>query len=174
MCATVQKWLNVSTIMAITAAYASMATVETEPFAKVTSFKSHSHVTLNVWLPADINECVLEIRNNCAEDAKCINTPGSFSCMCKYGYVGNGTHCESCDPDNSPIGFTGNGTYCEGSIICTSVQDISLIYRRCWLQVVDRGNSSEVAWDITYVVYSRKWLGLLPTQYLIYHIHHTP
>ena len=35
--------------MVFTAAYANTATVETEPFAKVTS---HSCVTLNVWLPA--------------------------------------------------------------------------------------------------------------------------
>ena len=41
---------------------------------------------------ADIDECALGI-DDCAENANCTNTPGSFSCMCDEGYVGDGITC---------------------------------------------------------------------------------
>ena len=31
--------------------------------------------------------------DDCAENAICINTPGSFICMCDEGYDGDGTTC---------------------------------------------------------------------------------
>ena len=77
--------------------------------------------------PVDIDECALDI-HNCSENANCTNTPGSYyTCMCNSGYIGNGTYCEPCGPNNPlPTGFTGNGTYCEGNIVHTSLQAISL------------------------------------------------
>ena len=30
----------------------------------------------------------------CDENAKCINSDGSFSCVCNPGYIGNGKTCE--------------------------------------------------------------------------------
>lgn len=41
---------------------------------------------------ADINECNGE--NNCDDNASCIDTVGSYDCVCKDGYSGNGTHCD--------------------------------------------------------------------------------
>ena len=42
----------------------------------------------------DINECA-EGRNNCHENATCINTFGSFECTCKVGFTGDGVNCTS-------------------------------------------------------------------------------
>ena len=38
---------------------------------------------------ADMDECELMI-DNCLADAICTNTPGSYSCTCKTGYIGDG------------------------------------------------------------------------------------
>ena len=40
----------------------------------------------------DMNEC---LRNNgdCDPDAACINTPGSYRCVCDEGFSGNGIEC---------------------------------------------------------------------------------
>ena len=45
------------------------------------------------YFPPDINECLLG-EANCHSDAICTNFGGSFNCVCKHGYEGNGTHCE--------------------------------------------------------------------------------
>ena len=42
---------------------------------------------------SDVDECA-NGTNNCHENAECSNTQGSFTCECKTGYGGNGTHCE--------------------------------------------------------------------------------
>ncbi len=42
---------------------------------------------------SDINECVLDIYNDCDENAECNNTVGGFNCTCDPGYMGNGTMC---------------------------------------------------------------------------------
>jgi len=44
----------------------------------------------------DINECSTN-NGGCSSNAKCTNTPGSFSCACKTGYNGNGTTCNGDD-----------------------------------------------------------------------------
>ena len=31
--------------------------------------------------------------DNCADQADCMNTEGSFTCMCNQGYIGSGTTC---------------------------------------------------------------------------------
>ena len=41
---------------------------------------------------ADINECETQY-NNCDPNAKCINKRGSFKCVCKDGFQGNGVDC---------------------------------------------------------------------------------
>ena len=40
----------------------------------------------------DINECVLRT-DNCADEALCSNTEGSFFCLCKPGFTGDGVTC---------------------------------------------------------------------------------
>ncbi|MRG96160.1 DUF4215 domain-containing protein [Polyangium spumosum] len=81
----------------------------------------------------DLDECSLELAN-CHDDARCENTPGSFTCTCNPGYEGDGVTCadidectqgtDDCDEDatctNTPgsftctcnAGFEGNGVSC--------------------------------------------------------------
>ena len=40
----------------------------------------------------DINECVTN-NGGCHKDAICTNTPGSFNCSCKSGFLGDGINC---------------------------------------------------------------------------------
>ena len=41
----------------------------------------------------DIDECVEET-DNCDDSAICINTDGSFTCLCEPGFSGDGVQCE--------------------------------------------------------------------------------
>ena len=49
------------------------------------------HVTVTVV--ADVDEC-REPMPVCHEHAHCDNLPGSYRCICKDGYFGDGTHCQ--------------------------------------------------------------------------------
>ncbi len=40
---------------------------------------------------ADVNECANPSLNNCASNAMCINSPGSFDCSCPLGFIGEPT-----------------------------------------------------------------------------------
>ena len=42
----------------------------------------------------DENECLLF---PCRKQASCINNNGSFECICKDGFTGNGSYCEGND-----------------------------------------------------------------------------
>jgi hypothetical protein len=45
-------------------------------------------VTCVIWLIADVNECdELNNRMSLCKNAKCINTEGSYKCLCLPGYV---------------------------------------------------------------------------------------
>ena len=41
---------------------------------------------------ADVDECATE-NNDCAQQAKCINTEGTYKCICLPGYLGDGKSC---------------------------------------------------------------------------------
>ena len=41
---------------------------------------------------SDIDECTTDT-HNCADEADCTNTAGSFTCACKTGYNGDGYQC---------------------------------------------------------------------------------
>ena len=41
----------------------------------------------------DIDECTAE-SSPCDENANCTNTVGSYNCICKQGFSGNGTICQ--------------------------------------------------------------------------------
>ena len=40
-------------------------------------------------IPIDINECS-DGSSNCTTDSTCLNTQGSYSCICPEGYSGDG------------------------------------------------------------------------------------
>lgn len=44
------------------------------------------------FAPADQDECSAE-DHNCNLNADCVNTPGSYRCACKDGFVGDGFSC---------------------------------------------------------------------------------
>lgn len=41
---------------------------------------------------ADIDECV-DTAHDCDVNAECVNTPGSFDCICNSGHTGDGLLC---------------------------------------------------------------------------------
>ena len=41
----------------------------------------------------DIDECTAD-SSPCDENANCTNTVGSYNCICKQGFSGNGTICQ--------------------------------------------------------------------------------
>jgi len=40
----------------------------------------------------DVNECAVD-NGGCSSNADCTNTPGSFTCDCVPGYIGDGLSC---------------------------------------------------------------------------------
>uniref|UniRef100_A0A8B9LZJ9 Fibrillin 2 n=1 Tax=Astyanax mexicanus TaxID=7994 RepID=A0A8B9LZJ9_ASTMX len=44
----------------------------------------------------DIDECQIDA-HNCDRNANCVNIPGSFSCTCMEGWIGNGVKCDDVD-----------------------------------------------------------------------------
>ena len=42
-----------------------------------------------ICIPIDINECS-EGSSNCTIDSICVNTEGSYDCVCSEGYSGDG------------------------------------------------------------------------------------
>lgn len=61
-------------------------------------FRSNSsiiilYIYIYICLRSDINECSA-VSNPCDEKADCDNSEGSYSCVCKQGFLGNGTACE--------------------------------------------------------------------------------
>ena len=41
---------------------------------------------------SDVNEC-LEETDTCPSNTDCLNTEGSYVCLCRAGYTGDGTLC---------------------------------------------------------------------------------
>ena len=44
-------------------------------------------------LTADVDECSSPESNQCDPNALCINTAGSYVCLCKKGFSGDGRNC---------------------------------------------------------------------------------
>ena len=47
----------------------------------------------NTYLLVDVDECAVD-NGGCCKNAVCINTPHSYYCKCKRGYVGDGFTCD--------------------------------------------------------------------------------
>ena len=48
----------------------------------------------SIYCYADVDECDSKSKiSNCDENADCMNTDGSYKCLCKTGYQGNGILC---------------------------------------------------------------------------------
>ena len=59
----------------------------------------------------DNDEC-LSPATNCDLNADCYNSPGSYQCRCRLGYLGNGTQCE-CKSKGYRQGFQQRLAKCE-------------------------------------------------------------
>jgi len=59
----------------------------------------------------DVDECIAKPHDDCAEHAKCINTPGSWECACNLGWTGDG-HDVCTDADDCEFGPCENGGTC--------------------------------------------------------------
>lgn len=86
----------------------------------------------------ETDECALAT-DNCATDAACTNTPGSFSCSCNPGYAGDGVTCtdqdecalatDDCDGNatcaNTPGSFTCtcHSGYSGTGVVCSDVNE---------------------------------------------------
>lgn len=54
------------------------------------------YIFIPVYLPVslshpDIDECAG--KNDCSRDARCMNVPGTYQCVCKKGFRGDGKRC---------------------------------------------------------------------------------
>ena len=56
----------------------------------VLSFLTKS--ALIIFATSDINECELDV-DQCATNATCSNTEGSYECSCNTGFTGDGISC---------------------------------------------------------------------------------
>ena len=50
-------------------------------------------LTRNTFIISDLDECKTHT-DNCDVNADCKNTVGSYACMCKAGYTGDGRDCK--------------------------------------------------------------------------------
>ena len=103
----------------------------------------HHDSDAGVECSEDLDECT-EGYDNCSGDSQCINTVGSFTCICQEGYSWNGRACidiDECGESNSchggaqcnntegsynctcRAGFTGNGQDCNNINECRIATD---------------------------------------------------
>ncbi len=54
-----------------------------------------SHIPIHIITVTDVDECVSPDLNMCDENADCVDNVGSYDCVCRSGFVQNGSYCES-------------------------------------------------------------------------------
>mgnify|MGYP002385745363 CR=1 FL=1 len=64
----------------------------------------------------DINECLVN-NGGCSSNANCTNTPGSFLCICKEGYSGDGLNCAAQKTENNQTLGIGIGVGIGGGLL---------------------------------------------------------
>ena len=67
------------------------STVQVSPTVRIFFFVSNNLMFFCLFL--DINECASDRLNDCDENARCIDTIGSYNCTCNSGYEGDGFSC---------------------------------------------------------------------------------
>lgn len=67
-------------------------TIATDLFVWVSTLSTTLHENILNKFKLDDNECALGT-DTCNENAVCFNTIGSYSCVCKLGYTGDGHSC---------------------------------------------------------------------------------
>lgn len=68
----------------------------------------------------DVNECLAGL-DDCATNATCVNTIGSYSCECNEGYAGNGVTCidiDECADEIDECGIHGTCVNTSGAYTC--------------------------------------------------------
>ena len=90
MLITVTQMLAVPTPLVASSVHVTRDTVEMESTVWVSKSLVLEHID-SVAVP-DIDECTTGT-DNCDMNARCIDTPGSFTCACNQGYSGNGVNC---------------------------------------------------------------------------------
>ncbi|XP_028408849.1 scavenger receptor cysteine-rich type 1 protein M130-like isoform X2 [Dendronephthya gigantea] len=69
----------------------------------------------------DIDECSRDL-DNCGDNSRCVNTVGSFECICNHGYTGDGVNCEDIDECHLLVDNCHESSTCsnlKGSYVCT-------------------------------------------------------
>lgn len=68
------------------------------------TMKTYQNVCYYLCFVLDVNECIVG-PINCATNAVCNNTEGSFTCTCLIGFSGDGVNCAGM---YNSVGFYGN------------------------------------------------------------------
>ena len=86
-------------------------------------------------VPTDDNECKLGIAN-CGINSLCHNQPGTFTCECLRGYVGDGVNCRDVDEcAHEKMNDCARNANCEnneGSYVCTCKKGYEGNGRECF------------------------------------------
>ena len=91
--------LPVLTLMEHLHAYVMMDMMEMDLHVTVREFVImktwyYTVLTFILHMFLDINECAQDM-DECADDATCFDTDGSYECACDLGFTGNGFNCSS-------------------------------------------------------------------------------